>query len=151
MLLFFPIPLVPVPVPKKWKKSLEPPLDMGHSMCERNYSPWQCLKACNTMPFHIPWHTSIGYAIYHTMSASPYHILCDVRQAIPWYMVWTDGHRTVYGMACRGMSWLYHIPCQPTKPYHNTMRSRQAILYTIRGPPGHTIHHEMPARPYHIP
>ena len=123
-----------------------PPIDIGHSTCERDYSPWQCLKACNTLPFHIPWHTSPGQIIYHAMSTWPYRKPCDARQAIEYTMPWPPGHT------------IYHT--EPSRPYHPLSIARQAIPYTMSCPPGHTIyyakpmqclsghlHHAMPARP----
>ena len=88
------------------------------------------------MPFHIPWQTSPGHTIYHAMSARPYHIPCDARQAIAYTMPWPLGHT------------IYHAV--PTRPYHTPFLARQAIPYTMPCPPGHTIHHCLPARPYHI-
>ena len=116
--------------------STEPPTDIGHCTCEWDYSPWQCFKACNTMAFHIPWHTSPGRTIYHAMSTRPYHIPCDARQAIAYTMPWPSGHT------------IYHAV--PTRPYHTPFLARQAIPNTMPCPPGNNIYHAMPARPYHI-
>ena len=35
----------------------------------------------------------------------PWHGICYGLAGIKWYMVWPGGHRIVYGMACRGMSY----------------------------------------------
>ena len=37
------------------------------------------------------------------------------------------------------------------KPYHIQCDARQAIAYTMPWPPGHTIYHAVPTRPYHTP
>ena len=120
------------------------PTDIGHSTCERDYSPWQCLKACNTMPFYINL-------------AMPYHIPCDVRQAIPYTMWCQPGHIIYHAMTARPYHTIYHAVL--TRPYHTpfhacqtipyTMPCRQAILHTIHCLPGHS--HIPIARPYHIP
>ena len=183
-----------------------PPTNIGHSTSERDYSPWQCLKALNTMPFHIPWHTSPGHtiahtmwcppghSIYHALAAKPYNIsyIMHAHQAIPYTIHCSPGHTIHQAMPARPYhiqyqaQYLtcqtitiynamtarpYHIPCNalqailnhamPARPYHIDARptrhtiipcdARQAVLYTMRGPPGHTKRHAMPARPYHIP
>ena len=147
-----------------------PPTDIGLSACERDYSPWQCLNACNSITFHRPWH-------YLTR---PYHIPCDARQAIAYTMPRPPGHTIYYAVHTRP----YHtvrpcnIPCyaspdhtyiilcplghtichaMPTRPYHIPCHARQAIPYTIVSPyhipchasPGHNIYHAMTTRPYH--
>ena len=37
------------------------------------------------------------------------------------------------------------------RPYHTSCDARQAIAYTLSWPPGHTIYHAVPTRPYHTP
>ena len=140
----------------------EPPSDIGHSMCERDYSPWQCLKACNTMPFHIPWHTSPGHTIYHVMSARPYHISYRAHQAIPYTIPCPPGHTIYHAMPARPYYILCQAPCLAcqaitiyhamlARTYHSPCDACHAIPYTIWCPPGHTIYHAMRIRPYHIP
>ena len=97
--------------------------DIGHSMCEQDYSLWQCLKACNTMPFHIPWHTSPGHTRYHAMSARPYLIPCDTRQAIAYTMPWPPDHTIYHSLPAKP----YHIPglqkfWNPNRWRHRNMR-----------------------------
>ena len=146
-----------------------PSADISHSTCERDYNPWQCLKACNTMPFHIPWHASPDHTLYHVMSTRPYHMPCHVHQAIsyafparPYHYIPCHGRQAIpYIIPCHTIIYHamstkpYHILCQapclackfitiyhvmPARPYHIPYDANQAILY-----------HVMPARPYHIP
>ena len=71
-----------------------------------------------------------------TYLARPYHIPCDVRQAMP-YTIWCPPDHGIYhAMAAR--------------PSNISCCAHQAIPYTIPCPPGHSIYHVMPARPYHI-
>ena len=172
------------------------------------------------MLFHIPLHTSPGHTIYHTMSATLYHILRDARQAIactmplpsdhtfyhavpsrPYHTSYLARQAIPYTMPCPPVHAIYYsksnaLPAKPNAlPCHNHITwharqaipytvpyrpghtlpfdarkaildpmpapppgltiipcdARKAILYTMRGPQGHTIHHAMPARLYHIP
>ena len=88
-----------------------------------------------------------GHTIDQAMPARPYHIQCQVHQAIPY--------------TCTKLARSYHTPCHvsqamsKTMPwsYHITyhMPYRQAKPYTMLCLPDHVIYHAMPARPYHIP
>ena len=116
--------------------------------------PWpQCHTTYHAVPTR-PYYTfpcPLGHNIYHAMPARPYYILCQVPclacQAITIY----------HAMPARP----YHtIPCDARKaipypmPNHTIIPcdTHQAILYSMRGMPGHTIHHARPCiiRPYHI-
>ena len=81
-------------------------------------------------------HIILCLSTYHDYLARPYHIPCDVRQAIPYTMWCPPGHSIYHAMAAR--------------PYHTPFLARQAIIYTMPCPPSHTIYyakpHALPAR-----
>ena len=97
-----------------------PPTDISHSRCERDDSPWQCLKACNTMSLYIPRHLArpihtytmrclLGHTIYHVKPARPYHIPGHGRKAIPYIMPCLPGHTIHHFLPTRPL----HISCPP--------------------------------------
>ena len=107
------------------------------------------------------------------MSATPYHIPYNARQAITYTMPCAPGHTIYCAMPARS-----YYPSQPghtihhimptchtinydmsSRSYQITCHSCKAISYsmpcpsghTLPCPPGHTIYHAMNARPCHIP
>ena len=107
-----------------------------------------------------------GHTMYHARPARPYHIPCHSRQVLHVLSIMScpPGHTGDIHLALPVR--LYHIPCHgiyqaipytrpspmPCLPGHNHIPcdAQQAILCTMRGPPGHTIYHNMIARPNHI-
>ena len=148
-----------------------PPTDIGHSRCERDDSPWQCLKVCNTMYLHtmtprkanpyiyhamsavIPYTmwSPPGHIIYQVMAARPYRISCRAYRAIPFTISCPPGHSIYH--ARQAISYTVQSPLPCTLGHnHIPCDARKAVPYTMRCPPGQTIPCDArKAIPYRMP
>ena len=158
-----------------WYVWTGPPTDMPLYYIYIYIYIYRCLSTYHDIPCQaIPYTMRClpGHIIYHVMPTRPKHIPCHGRQAIPYIMPCPPGHTIHHSLPARP----YHTPCHARKAIPYTMPSPmpclagynhipcdahqaipytmpspclacQAIPYTMRCLPGHTIYHVMPTRP----